>query len=241
MLLFYGIHVVTRRPLSPLHLRLLTGLKAPTNELTHSPPPVPVRTHASNVAFPGGAQDPGDADDVHTALREAHEEVGLDPSDVTVVARLPPVFARKNNSVFPVVGFIPSEFRPSANPHEVAVVFSAPLRLFTGDRLTFASMEVLGKTCLFPFVTHVVDGSPLLIWGVTCSVCVAVARAVVGPFKRLRVSLGSRSGEEFSDRTEERDVGDDDEEEDCEDGNVFGDLGALYHMLCKASRPSGRL
>jgi 8-oxo-dGTP pyrophosphatase MutT (NUDIX family) len=48
-----------------------------------------MRTHAGQVAFPGGAADPGDADPRATALREAHEEVGLDPATATVLTELP--------------------------------------------------------------------------------------------------------------------------------------------------------
>jgi 8-oxo-dGTP pyrophosphatase MutT (NUDIX family) len=49
----------------------------------------PLRNHAGQPAFPGGACDPGDVDVAATALREAAEEVGLDPTSVQVVAHLP--------------------------------------------------------------------------------------------------------------------------------------------------------
>jgi 8-oxo-dGTP pyrophosphatase MutT (NUDIX family) len=51
-----------------------------------------LRSHAGQPAFPGGATDPGDGSPVATALREATEEVGLDPAGVRVIATLPPIY-----------------------------------------------------------------------------------------------------------------------------------------------------
>lgn len=64
-----------------------------------------LRRHAGQVAFPGGRQDPEDATVADTALREAHEEVGLDPSLVTVLGCLPVVWVpRSRYDVTPVIG-----------------------------------------------------------------------------------------------------------------------------------------
>ncbi|KAF4398247.1 hypothetical protein G4B88_009863 [Cannabis sativa] len=52
-------------------------------------------THSGDVALPGGKADEGDASDVETALREAHEEIGLDPSLVNVVTVLHPFFTKE--------------------------------------------------------------------------------------------------------------------------------------------------
>lgn len=89
-----------------------------------------MRTHAGQPAFPGGAADPGDADPAATALREAYEEVGVDPDSVTVVAQLPELW-------IPVSGFVvtpvlawwhaPHPVRPEAHD-EVARVARVPIR-----------------------------------------------------------------------------------------------------------------
>jgi len=58
-----------------------------------------LRTHAGQPAFPGGTVEPGDRDPTHTALREANEEAGVDPSSVTVVAQLPRLWIPVSNYV----------------------------------------------------------------------------------------------------------------------------------------------
>lgn len=65
-----------------------------------------MRSHAGQVAFPGGAQDHDDADEAAAALREAQEETGLDPSGVQVLATMPAVWLPPSNfAVTPVVGW----------------------------------------------------------------------------------------------------------------------------------------
>jgi 8-oxo-dGTP pyrophosphatase MutT (NUDIX family) len=89
--------------------------------------------HAGQISFPGGAVDEEDESVAAAALREAVEEVGLDPiaEGVMVLGVLEPVDVRVSGfRVHPVVGLTPSEPRLSPEEREVAAVFSAPLDAF---------------------------------------------------------------------------------------------------------------
>ncbi len=88
-----------------------------------------MRTHAGQPAFPGGAADPGDRDAAATALREAQEEVGLDPSSATVLAQLPRLWIPVSSFVVtPVLAWwhAPHPVRP-CQPAEVAHVARLPV------------------------------------------------------------------------------------------------------------------
>src|SRR6478672_10958215 len=64
-----------------------------------------VAHHKGQISFPGGGRDPGDADLVATALREANEELGIDPARIDVLAVMPDFYARVSNFIItPVIG-----------------------------------------------------------------------------------------------------------------------------------------
>jgi 8-oxo-dGTP pyrophosphatase MutT (NUDIX family) len=88
-----------------------------------------MRSHAGQVAFPGGASDPGDAGPAETALREAQEEIGLDPAGVEVVAVLPALWLPPSNfAVTPVLAWWRDESSIGVvDPAEVASVLRIPL------------------------------------------------------------------------------------------------------------------
>lgn len=87
-----------------------------------------LRRHAGEVSFPGGRRDEGE-DYVQTALREAHEEIGLHPERVHVVGALPPIGTFVTNfKVHPIVGLIGDEAADlEPNPSEVASILAVDL------------------------------------------------------------------------------------------------------------------
>lgn len=87
-------------------------------------------THRGEVAFPGGKRDPEDSNIVATALREAEEEVALDPRQVRVVGLMDQVVSRFGYLVTPVLAVIPADVELVANESELDAVFCAPLSLF---------------------------------------------------------------------------------------------------------------
>jgi 8-oxo-dGTP pyrophosphatase MutT (NUDIX family) len=86
--------------------------------------------HAGQIAFPGGRIEAWDASAESAALREAEEEVGLDPRRVEIVGQLDTYLTRTGYRVTPVVGVLdaPGELRPDA--YEVDEVFQVPLAFF---------------------------------------------------------------------------------------------------------------
>ena len=84
-------------------------------------------THSGQVAFPGGKADEGDADALATALREAQEELGLDPALVQVLGELPHYITGSAFIITPVVALLQPGFTLTPNAYEVADVFEVPL------------------------------------------------------------------------------------------------------------------
>ncbi len=86
-----------------------------------------MRHHAGQVSFPGGAVEPGDADVVAAALRETHEETGIDAHFVQPFGFLDCFDTISGFCVAPVIGIVRDGFAMAPNPDEVAEVFEVPL------------------------------------------------------------------------------------------------------------------
>lgn len=85
-------------------------------------------SHSGQVAFPGGRVDPHDHSAAAAALREAHEEIGIEPGHVQIFGQLDQVVAGYNFLVTPFVGAIPYPYEFRLNPAETAAVFAVPVQ-----------------------------------------------------------------------------------------------------------------
>lgn len=92
--------------------------------LTHRPDTM--RDHPGQAAFPGGKLEPGE-DAVEAALREAREEIALDPANVRVIGTSDPFRTRTGFDITPVLGVVPPDLPLVANPAEVREWFEPPL------------------------------------------------------------------------------------------------------------------
>lgn len=128
-----------------------------------------LKHHAGQVSFPGGRIDPGDASVEHAALREAHEEIGLDPAHVTTVGRLVDFPTITGYVVTPVVGFLAAGHRLVANPAEVAEIFTVPLAFVQEPANVRRSTREVGGVSVPIFVF---DYAGRLIWGATAAMIV---------------------------------------------------------------------
>ena len=125
-----------------------------------------VLTHKGQISFPGGQQEETDVEVVETALRESYEEIGLEPSRVTVLGELDDVFTSVSGFVItPVVGLIDGpadDLRPA--PDEVKSLLMVPLaRLLEPDVHRAESRQFEGREYRIHFYTVGDD----VIWGAT--------------------------------------------------------------------------
>lgn len=87
-----------------------------------------LKSHPGQVSFPGGRVEVDDPDVAHTAIRETHEELGVEPRDVRIIGSLGPCITGTGYSVVPVMGLIPPDYPFVPDAREVAEVFDVPLR-----------------------------------------------------------------------------------------------------------------
>ncbi len=129
--------------------------------------------HAGEVAFPGGKWEPGDGDLRQTALRETHEEVGLEPASVEVLGQLPTAYTSRGMAVSPYIGRIAETgIELQANPSELESLFWMPTRFLLEDQRQRTDIfEFAGRQQWAPVYNYL----GYTIWGFTARVLVDYA------------------------------------------------------------------
>ncbi|XP_072965131.1 nudix hydrolase 15, mitochondrial-like [Typha angustifolia] len=138
-------------------------------------------THSGEVSLPGGKAEEGDADEQETALREAREEIGLDPSLVSVVTVLEPFLSKHLLRVAPVVAILHDKnlFKPVLNADEVEEIFDAPLEMFLKDEnRRWEEREWNGVKYIIHYFDFLIDERKFVIWGLTAGILIRAASAV---------------------------------------------------------------
>lgn len=123
-------------------------------------------THPDQIAFPGGSREPGE-DPWMAALREAHEEVGLDPQHVLRLGELDEQDVPSGFRIVPCVGAIPRAYELQASAAETAEIFHLPLSAFTNPRLVEDREVVYDGVRRMVRIYHLGNRQ---IWGVTARI-----------------------------------------------------------------------
>ncbi|TNH43243.1 CoA pyrophosphatase [Photorhabdus luminescens] len=134
-----------------------------------------LRSHAGQVAFPGGVADPQDKSIIATALREAEEEVNIPPQKVQILGQLAPLNSINGYLVTPIVGLLPPGLSLHSNPTEVSKIFEVPL----SEALSLSSYHYLDvnrrgqqhRIYFYWYQQH-------LIWGLTAAIIHQLAQQV---------------------------------------------------------------
>ena len=131
-----------------------------------------LRTHAGQIAFPGGRIDPGE-NPIAAALREAEEELALDPAAVEVIGEMDAYRTVTGFEVSPVLGVVPPDLQLQPHDLEVADWFEAPLvHLLDPANHRLESAVFRGATRHY----HVIDWNGRRIWGATAAMLVNLSR-----------------------------------------------------------------
>ena len=135
-----------------------------------------MRTHAGQVAFPGGRVDEGE-DAVAAALREAWEEIALDPESVEIVGTSDEYRTITRYSVTPVVGIVPPDLPLYPHEHEVADWFEAPLHFVLDPANRRLQTAVFAGT---ERRYYEIEWNKRNIWGATAAMLVNLSQRLQG-------------------------------------------------------------
>jgi 8-oxo-dGTP pyrophosphatase MutT (NUDIX family) len=125
-----------------------------------------LRSHSGQIAFPGGKLDAADAGPGAAALREAWEEVALDPSDARILGYMPAYFTGTNYLITPVVAVVTPHRQFVGNPGEVKSVFEVPLPMLMREE-SFGTFRIKRKD--IEGTSWQIEHEGLVIWGITAN------------------------------------------------------------------------
>jgi len=147
-----------------------------------------LRAHSGQIAFPGGKIDARDADAGAAALREAHEEVGLELAEARILGYMPPYQTGTNYVITPVVASVSQRERFAPNPNEVDEVFEVPLEfIMDADNYGRFSITRMGRE----HSTWMLDFEGHIIWGITANLTRKFRDMVVDGFADAGAGKGS--------------------------------------------------
>lgn len=134
-----------------------------------------LKVHSGQIAFPGGRFDEGDANLVQTALREAHEEIGLAPQFVTPIARGSNYLSASNFLISPIFGLVDKNAVLIPNKDEVDEIFEIPFEfLFDKTNHEIRNYIFSGVERHFYAITF----HKHFVWGVTAGLICALSRKI---------------------------------------------------------------
>ena len=128
-----------------------------------------VGSHGGEVSFPGGMFETEDKNLQDTALRESHEETGLDSSKVKILGSIDTVVSRFNISVTPYVGIVPTDIELNDNSDEIEACFRVPLSFLLEDK-RHRNDEINRNGDIFFMPAYSYDS--YIIWGLTAMITV---------------------------------------------------------------------
>jgi 8-oxo-dGTP pyrophosphatase MutT (NUDIX family) len=162
-----GIRPPSGKPLRPAAVLLPVWLQSEGAALILTKRSSHLKHHPGQIAFPGGKVDATDASPEAAALREAQEEIGLDPSRVEIIGTLPVHETVTGFAMTPLVGLIRGPFLPTPEAGEVEEVFTVPLaHVLDPTRFAIERRRWMGVSRQF----YTVPYGPYYIWGATARI-----------------------------------------------------------------------
>lgn len=130
-----------------------------------------LKSHPGQISFPGGKFEFFDRSLADTALREAHEEIGLHPSQVSIIGQLPALTTISRFNVTPFIAFVEDGYQSKIDKNEVEYIFEVPANyLFNPDNLYSKKMHIKGTAHRIFAINY----QRHFIWGVTAQIIQAL-------------------------------------------------------------------